>query len=86
MFLRDGGRITDEIRVADAHPLGAKPFVREDYLRKFKALTDGMLSPQESQRFLNTVKNLAALRAGELIGLNLAVPPETLTRGGSGLF
>ena len=44
IFLRDGRRITDEIRVANAHPLGAKPFGREDYQRKFQSLTDGILS------------------------------------------
>ncbi len=86
IFLRNGARITDEIRVANAHPLGAKPFGREDYRRKFQSLTDGILSPQESRRFLDAVQNLPALRAGELRGLNLAVPAEMLVRGRPGLF
>ena len=30
--LADGGEIVDEIAVADAHPLGARPFAREDYV------------------------------------------------------
>ena len=86
IFLRDGTRITDEIRMANAHPLGAKPFAREDYQRKFQALTDGIVSPQESRRFLDAVQDLRALRAGELRNLNLAVPAEALIRGGPGLF
>lgn len=86
MLLRNGARITDEIRVADAHPLGAKPFARIDYQRKFESLTGGILSAQESRRFLDVVQNLPALRSGELRGLNLAVPAETLVRGGAGLF
>jgi 2-methylcitrate dehydratase len=86
IFLRDGTCIADEIAVANAHPLGAKPFAREDYQRKFRSLTDGILAPQESRRFLGVVQDLGALRAGELRSLNLAVPVETLIRGGQGLF
>jgi len=86
LFLRNGARITEEIQVANAHPLGVKPFAREDYLRKFQSLTDGILTPQESRRFLDVVQDLPAMRAGELRGLNLEVPAETLIRGGAGLF
>jgi 2-methylcitrate dehydratase len=86
IFLRNGTRITDEIRVANAHPLGAKPFAQEDYRRKFQSLTDGILPPRESRRFLDVVQDLPALRAGELRSLNLAVPAEMLIRGGPGLF
>jgi 2-methylcitrate dehydratase len=86
IFLRDSTRIADEIRVANAHPLGAKPFAREDYGRKFQSLTDGILSPQESRRFLAAVQNLPALRAGELRNLNLAVAEGKLIRGQPGLF
>ena len=47
IFLRNGERITDEILIANAHPFGAKPFAREDYVRKFESLTGGILSAQE---------------------------------------
>ena len=86
IFLRDGTRITDEIRVANAHPLGARPFGREDYLRKFQSLTEGILSAQESRRFLDVVQNLPALRPEELRGLNVVVPAEMLVQGKPGLF
>ena len=86
IFLRDGTRITDELQVANAHPLGAKPFGREDYLRKFQSLTEGTISMQESRRFLDLVQNLTALRPGELLGLNAAVPAQMLVQGKPGLF
>jgi 2-methylcitrate dehydratase len=86
IFLRNGTSITDEIAVANAHPMGAKPFTREDYLRKFQSLTEGILPARESRRFLDVVYDLRALRAGELRSLNLAVPTEMLIRGGPGLF
>lgn len=37
--LTDGSTIVDEIAVADAHPLGARPFARADYVGKFRILT-----------------------------------------------
>jgi 2-methylcitrate dehydratase len=76
MFLRNGARICDEIRFANAHPFGAKPFTREDYIRKFQSLTEGIVTPQESKRFLDAVQNLPILPPGELRKLNVAVPPE----------
>ena len=39
--LDDGTVITDEIAVADAHPLGARPFAREQYVNKFRTLAAG---------------------------------------------
>jgi len=38
----------DEMAVANAHPLGARPFGRDDYIRKFQIVTDG-LSPHGKQ-------------------------------------
>src|SRR5690606_4208644 len=37
--LADGSRTVAEIAVADAHPLGARPFGRADYVAKFRTLT-----------------------------------------------
>ncbi len=86
IFLSDGSRISDEIRMANAHPLGAKPFSRENYTRKFLSLTEGIVAPREAERFLQAVSELAHLEAGELHRLNLAVPPETLAQGAPGIF
>jgi 2-methylcitrate dehydratase len=78
IFLRGDACISDEVRFANAHPLGAKPFAREDYVRKFQSLTDDIVTPEESRRFLDAVQDLPALRAGELGRLNVVVPPEKL--------
>jgi len=86
IFLRDGTRVVDELKVANAHPLGAKPFTRDDYRRKFQVLTESILSAEESRRFLDTVRELPDLPAGELRRLNLSVPAGTLVQGKHGIF
>ena len=68
-----------EISVADAHPLGARPFGRPDYLRKFQDLTKDMLDSEVSKRFLETVQRLTQLKPVELGALHLSLPPEKLT-------
>jgi 2-methylcitrate dehydratase len=84
--LKDGSVITDEIAVANAHPAGARPFEREDYIGKFLTLTQGIITTRESNRFLEAVQNLARLQAGDLHQLNVAVPVGTLAEGRPGLF
>lgn len=76
--LMDGTRISAEIAVADAHPLGAHPFTRADYVRKFMTLTDGVLTASETERFLDTVTRLPKLSSDELAGLTLSVDPALL--------
>ena len=61
--------------VANAHSLGARPFGREDYIRKFQTMTDGLITPREANRFLADVQDLATIPAGGLSVLNVAVPP-----------
>ncbi len=67
--LADGTRVVDEIAVADAHPLGARPFAREQYVGKFRTLADGVLAPDEIERFLDVAQRLPELEADELAGL-----------------
>lgn len=69
--LTDGTVITDEIAVADAHPAGARPFAREQYIAKFRTLADGIIAPEVQDRFLDAVTRLPDLDAGELAGLAL---------------
>jgi 2-methylcitrate dehydratase len=64
--------------VADAHPLGGRPFARADYVRKFRMLTDELISTRESERFLGVVPRLAEWVPGELGELNVAVDPGRL--------
>lgn len=75
----DDRKLVDEIAVADAHPLGAKPFGRADYIRKFQTLTGDMISREESERFLKVAQRLGKLRADELQELNVVLPPGRLT-------
>ena len=79
IIFNDGKKITDEIAVANAHPLGAKPFGRADYIRKFETLTEDLVSPDESKRFLQLVQRLAQLSAAEVGELNVVLPPNKLT-------
>jgi 2-methylcitrate dehydratase len=84
--MKDGGTLVDELAVANAHPLGARPFGREDYIRKFRTLTDGIVSTREANRFIEVVQDLPRLGAEELHLLNVAVPNGGLTAGKAGIF
>jgi 2-methylcitrate dehydratase len=72
--------------VANAHTLGATPWQRPDYVRKFATLTEGIVAPAEAARFLDLVARLPELRGDELAGLNIALPEGTLGAGAPGLF
>ncbi|HKT55453.1 MAG TPA: MmgE/PrpD family protein, partial [Microbacterium sp.] len=67
----DGSEIVDEIAVADAHPLGARPFAREDYVRKFRTLAEGVLDPEEVDRFLGLAERLPELTPDEVRELSI---------------
>ena len=73
IYLNNGDIITEERGVADAHPYGNKPFRRSDYINKFKTLTDGLISKQESLKFLKTVQNLKNLNSKDLQKLNVEI-------------
>ncbi|MER7797130.1 MmgE/PrpD family protein [Microbacterium sp. NPDC096154] len=84
--LADGSTIQDEIAVADAHPLGARPFAREDYIRKFRLLAEPVLEPAEIERFLALVQRLPELTADEVRQLSIVAKPGVIVRGPKGLF
>ncbi|GAA5209577.1 MmgE/PrpD family protein [Microbacterium kyungheense] len=69
--LTDGTAIEDEIAVADAHPLGARPFAREDYVRKFRLLAEPVLSAEEIERFLDLAQRLPELTPEEVQQLTI---------------
>ncbi|SIM38411.1 2-methylcitrate dehydratase [Mycobacteroides abscessus subsp. abscessus] len=83
--LADGSRLVEEIAVADAHPLGARPFAREQYLTKLRALAEGSVAETELERFIQAAEELPNLAVGELDALNITadIPLET---GAKGLF
>ncbi len=76
--LASGETLIDELAVADAHPAGAKPFARADYIAKFRTLTEGLISEAESNRFLGLVQNLAALDAKGVRALNVTLDAAKL--------
>ncbi len=86
--LTDGTVITDEIAVADAHPLGARPFAREQYVNKFRTLAAGLVEEAEIERFLAAVERLPELGPGELDQLNITAAPGVidLAAAPKGLF
>ncbi|MFC5737493.1 MmgE/PrpD family protein [Sinirhodobacter huangdaonensis] len=76
--LDDGSKIVDELALADAHPDGARPFVRSNYIHKFLTLSEGVLSAAEQRRFLEAAEGLAELKPGDLGQLNFAVEADRL--------
>ena len=85
--LKGGPVIADEIAVADAHPLGARPFGRPDYIRKFRKLADGVVTAIEQDRLIAAVERLASLKSGELVDLSFTVDPDRLAENFSrGIF
>lgn len=76
--MKDGSKIVDELGVADAHPAGARPFKRADYIRKFDTLTEGIITKAERDRFINLVQNLEKLTPEEVQQLNVQIPLENL--------
>ncbi len=80
IIFNNGSTLIDEMGVADAHPAGARPFKRADYVRKFETLTITLITPEESQRFLNLVQRLPELTTTELKQLNVQIPMTSLTQ------
>ncbi len=79
--LAGGETIIDELAVANAHPAGAKPFARPDYINKFKTLTEGLISDAESDRFLDLVQSLPDLDAGRVQDINVQLDATPLAGG-----
>ncbi len=85
--MNDGRVIEDELAVADAHPLGARPFARPQYVQKFQMLADGVVAPEEQERFLQLVERLGSLNADEVRQLDVVVDPAQLgERAPDGIF
>jgi 2-methylcitrate dehydratase len=78
--MKDGSVISDEINVADAHPSGRRPFKREQYIEKFKSLTQSLVSKTESIRFLKIVQNLRKLKSSNLKDLNVKLIPNQISK------
>ena len=78
--MNNGKKITESLERADAHPYGARPFKRINYINKFLTLTKGILNKKESDRFLKTVQKLKSLKSGQLDKLNITVKKNQLKK------
>ncbi|MGZ3749368.1 MAG: MmgE/PrpD family protein, partial [Pseudobdellovibrionaceae bacterium] len=78
IFFKNGSTLVDELGVANAHPAGAKPFKRADYIRKFDMLTEEIITKEERHRFITLVENLADLTPAQIQQLNVQIPLDKL--------
>lgn len=87
--MNDGQEIRERMDNANAHPNGARPFARPQYIQKFQTLTEGMIDQKESGRFLKLAEALPKLNAPQLKQLNVVVSKENLKgniRDAKGIF
>lgn len=86
---KNGQKLIDELGVADAHPAGARPFKRADYIRKFDTLVEEIITKEERNRFITLVQDLPNLTAAQIQELNVQIPLEKLInnkRDNKGIF
>ena len=76
--MEDGSTIEDEMAVADAHPAGARPFVRENYIHKFDTITSDIITKAERDRFIGLVENLSELNSQQIKELNVQIEMDKL--------
>ena len=74
----DGSVFSDEINVANAHPSGDIPFGRDQYIRKYRKLTEDIVENGENERFLQAAQSLSELKTGELSQLNITLPEDRI--------
>jgi len=89
IHFKNGETLVDELGVADAHPAGARPFKRADYIRKFDSLTESIITKEERNRFITLVQNLADLTPDQVQQLNVQVAIDKLVnnkRDTKGIF
>jgi 2-methylcitrate dehydratase len=85
--LTDGSQVVDEISVADAHPGGARPFGRDQYVEKFRSLAVPVVGEEEAERFVALALRLPDLGPKEVRELTFAALPGVLPPAGQpGIF
>jgi 2-methylcitrate dehydratase len=84
--LEDGTVVEDELGVADAHPRGARPFARPQYVEKFRTLAEGVVAPAEQDRFLAVAECLPELRPDQLGLLTFAAEGDLTAGVPAGIF
>jgi 2-methylcitrate dehydratase len=84
--LDDGTVVEDSMAVANAHPLGAKPFGRDDYIHKFRTLAEGAVEDDEQERLLAAAQGLSGLTGLDELFPRLAPGYLDGVRAGDGLW
>lgn len=87
--MNDGSQIAQHLDNANAHPNGARPFQRAQYVQKFQTLTENSIEAKEAQRFLKLAGDLPKLNAEQIKELNVALPKDRLknnVRNKTGIF
>lgn len=67
--LADGTEVKDSKACANAHPFGATPWKRPNYIKKLENLTKHLVSEAERVKFLALVDGLEKATAAQLAGL-----------------
>ena len=86
VVLKSGERIVEELAVANAHPRGASPFRRPDYIRKAEGLFEGFVSEGEKDCFFQLVDKLPRLGPDGLRRLNPVCDLVPLLDAKEGLY
>ena len=81
IFMKDGSVISDEQAVANAHTSGERAFKREDYIKKFRTLLEGLVSEKEQERFLKLVQRLPELSESEVCQINVVLDETQIETG-----
>lgn len=87
--MKNGDVIEDEIERANAHPAGARPFVRPNYIGKFDMITKGIITQEERNRFIGIAERLSSLTAAEVMDLTVEMPFDSVLenkKGTKGIF
>ena len=84
--MNDGRVVDGSMAVANAHPFGATPWTRPNYVHKFRTMTEGLIEPAEAARFLAACEALPGLPPGSLDQLHVAMPAGSVKQGLPGIF
>ena len=76
--MKNGDIIEDELERANAHPAGARPFKRPNYIGKFDMLTENIITKEERDRFINLSERLTDLSASDINGLTVEMPFDSV--------
>jgi 2-methylcitrate dehydratase len=81
--LADGQTLSDELTLADAHPSGARPFSKPNYVHKLETL--GEMATEESlKQLVSASYRIADLHGAELGQLNTVARPGALDQPQAG--